>query len=228
MSNKNLEIIDCGTIEYGEAWALQKKYFEARLSGSSMQNVLLYSEHPHVYTLGKSGHEENFLISDEFLKTINASYFRTDRGGDITYHGYGQLVGYPILKVSDYNLSLRDYIFTIEEAVIMLLAEYGIKAYRISSATGVWVTECGCEKKICAIGVKASRFITMHGFALNVTTDLSYFNYINPCGFTDKGVTSIEAHLRATNINSEINVTLEEVKRLFSAKFTELLCCETK
>lgn len=176
-------------------------------------------EHPHVYTLGKSGHESNMLVSDEFLRSIGASYFHTDRGGDITYHGYGQLVGYPILDLERLGLSLKEYVWTVEECVIRTVAEYGIEAGRLDGATGVWIEgDTPRARKICAIGVKASRYVTMHGFALNVTTDLRYFSYINPCGFVDKGVTSIEKETGA-------QPSLEEVARRFAAHFGELAGC---
>lgn len=213
---KNIEVVDLGVIEYGKAWNIQKEYFGGLLSKEKSQNVLLYCEHPHVYTLGKSGEAENLLISEEFLRSIDATYYKTDRGGDITYHGYGQLVGYPIINISDYEISLREYIFLVEEAVIRTIKHFGIEGFRVESATGVWVSERGLEKKICAIGVKASRYITMHGFALNVNTDLSYFSYINPCGFTSKGVTSIAGYC-----GSEVDMNC--VKELFYKEFMTLL-----
>lgn len=224
--NKRLEVKDLGIIEYGEAWNIQKEYFAQRLNTTSDQNLLLYCEHPHVYTLGKSGEAANLLISDEFLKSIGACYYKTDRGGDITYHGFGQIVGYPIINITDYEISLRDYIFIVEEAVIRTIKHFGIEGFRVESATGVWVNELGAEKKICAIGVKASRYITMHGFALNVNTDLSYFSYINPCGFTSKGVTSIANYLKANGGSGEVDMKC--VQSLFAKEFAMLLGCEVK
>ncbi len=218
MGSRSLEVIDCGIIEYGAAWDKQRDIFNQKLSGEYKQNVLLYCEHPHVYTLGKSGDSENLLISDEFLKSIGATYFKIDRGGDITYHGFGQLVGYPIIDVNEYNISLREYIYLLEEAIIKTIAHYNIEGRRIDAATGVWVGAEGRERKICAIGVKASRFITMHGFALNITTDLKYFDYINPCGFTSKGVTSI-----AEECNVAPEGLMNEVKEIFAEKFAEVL-----
>lgn len=215
---------DCGVIEYATAWELQKKYFEERIAKEDAPNRLLFCEHPHVYTLGKSGEEANLLISDEFLKQINASYFKIDRGGDITYHGYGQLVGYPIINILDYGIGLRQYIYNVEEAIIKTIAHYGIVGKRIQSATGVWIGDEGMERKICAIGVRASRQVTMHGFALNVSTDLKYFNYINPCGFTTRGVTSIAQEL-GLDINSssdEAKKMMNEVKLLFFENFNEV------
>lgn len=210
-------------MEYAAAWERQKAIFgtllDAKRQGRSAPQVLLMVEHPHVYTLGKSGHDSNLLVSDDFLKTIGATYYHTDRGGDITYHGIGQLVGYPIVDLERLGASLKDYIWAVEESVIRTVAEYGIGAGRLDGATGVWLDGDGPQaRKICAIGVKASRYVTMHGFALNVTTDLRYFSYINPCGFVDKGVTSIEKETGLTP-------GLEEVARKFAAHFGTLMRC---
>lgn len=186
-----MEIVHCNIIEYSEAWQQQKQYFERLLvAPDSAPEVVMFCEHPHVYTLGKSGHANNLLVNDEFLSNIGATYFKTDRGGDITYHGYGQLVVYPILNLQRRGYSLKEYIYILEQTIIETVGEFGIQAYRLPGATGVWIDGV---RKIAAIGVKASRYITMHGIALNVSTDLSYFNHINPCGFVDKGVTSIES-----------------------------------
>ena len=175
-----------GRTEYSEAWEIQKRLFEKLLrqkrEDAPEEQYVLFVEHPHVYTLGKSGHESNLLVNEQFLKQIGATYFHTDRGGDVTYHGLGQLVGYPILDLEHIGVSLRDYIWSIEESIIRTVAEYGISAGRLAGATGVWLDPHSPRaRKICAIGVKASHFVTMHGFALNVTTDLSYFSHINPC-----------------------------------------------
>lgn len=215
-----------GRTEYSEAWEIQKRLFEALLrqkrEGAPEEQYLLFVEHPHVYTLGKSGHESNLLVNEQFLKQIGATYFHTDRGGDVTYHGLGQLVGYPILDLEHIVVSLRDYIWSIEEGIIRTVAEYGITADRLEGATGVWLDPHSPRaRKICAIGVKASHFVTMHGFALNVTTDLSYFSHINPCGFTDKGVTSIEKE-------TGLRPTLEEVEERFAAHFSKILKIELK
>lgn len=215
-----------GRTEYSEAWEIQKRLFEALLrqkrEGAPEEQYLLFVEHPHVYTLGKSGHESNLLVNEQFLKQIGATYFHTDRGGDVTYHGLGQLVGYPILDLEHIGVSLRDYIWSIEESIIRTVAEYGIMADRLEGATGVWLDPHSPRaRKICAIGVKASHFVTMHGFALNVTTDLSYFSHINPCGFTDKGVTSIEKE-------TGLRPTLEEVEERFAAHFSKILKIELK
>lgn len=170
----------------------------------------------------KAGTRRTCWSTTVFLKRIGATYFQTDRGGDITYHGLGQLVGYPILDLERLGTNLKDYIWTIEESVIRTIAEYGIAGGRLAGATGVWIEgDSPRARKICAIGVKASRYVTMHGFALNVTTDLRYFSYINPCGFVDKGVTSIEKE-------TGMRPTLEEVARKFAAHFGQLLRCEVR
>ncbi len=212
-----------GRMEYGEAWALQRRYFEALLAaksgGDEAEQVVLLVEHPHVYTLGKSGNESNMLASEEFLASIGATYFRTDRGGDVTYHGLGQLVGYPILDLQRMDMNLRDYIWGIEECIIATVAEYGIVATRSEGATGVWVeADTPQARKICAIGVKASRYVTMHGFALNVTTDLAYFSHINPCGFVDRGVTSIAQEVGTAPSLEEV---AERFARHFAAHFED-------
>lgn len=219
----NVSVKYIGRTEYSRAWELQRTLFDGLLrskeSAEPGEQTLLLVEHPHVYTLGKSGHESNLLVNDDFLRSIGATYFRTDRGGDITYHGLGQLVGYPILDLEQEGLSLRDYIWRLEESIIDTVAEYGITAGRLDGATGVWIDAPGPHaRKICAIGVKASRYVTMHGFALNVTTDLSYFSHINPCGFTDKGVTSIEKE-------TGLKPSLEEVAGRFAAHFGEQTGC---
>ncbi len=171
------------------------------LSNSHEENsdsgTLIFVEHPHVYTLGKSGSENNLLIDHIQLQTKDAKFFRTNRGGDITYHGPGQIVGYPIFDLEKLKVSLKEYINRLEEAIISTVSQFGIPGSRLDGATGVWLDtdKKGKARKICAIGVRASRYVTMHGFAFNVNTDLTYFNFINPCGFTDKGVTSLEKEL---------------------------------
>ena len=178
---------------------------------------MLFVEHPHVYTLGKSGVQNNLLINDQFLKQIDATFYKINRGGDITYHGPGQIVGYPILDLEALNLQVKSYIHNLEEAIIQTLADYGIKSERLDGATGVWVdtTVPGKSRKICAIGVKASRYVSMHGFALNVNTDLNYFNHINPCGFVDKGVTSMEKELGS-------KLEIKEVKDKLVQKLSDI------
>ena len=195
---------DLGRMGYSECWDLQLSLFERMLSwkregkAQSQENAgdLLLVEHDHVYTLGKSGKQQNMLISEEYLRQIGAEFFHIDRGGDITYHGPGQIVGYPILDLEQVGISLRDYIDSIEESIIGVCGQWGIEAGRIAGASGVWIEpDSPRARKICAIGVRASRYVTMHGFAMNVNTDLKYFNHINPCGFVDRGVTSLEKEL---------------------------------
>jgi lipoyl(octanoyl) transferase len=193
---------DPGMIPYGEAWDYQEKLFQSILNAkqkgsSSDTNYIIFCEHPHVYTIGKSGSDNNLLINKAALKAKGVSFFRTNRGGDITYHGPGQIVGYPILDLENFKLGIRTYIELLEESIIKLLETYGISSSRLEGASGVWLDAESPIKarKICAIGVRASRYVTMHGFAFNVNTDLSYYNNINPCGFTEKGVTSMEKEL---------------------------------
>jgi len=196
-----IEYRDLGLISYKEAWDYQETLFNQlmsyKISGNGEKdpaNYLLFCEHPAVFTLGKSGKENNLLINEALLKEKKIEFFRINRGGDITFHGPGQIVGYPILDLEKYGLGIKSYIHLLEEAIILLLKNYGISAGRLEGATGVWLDadKPARARKICAIGVRASRHITMHGFAFNVNTDLSYYSYINPCGFVDKGVTSLE------------------------------------
>lgn len=200
---------DLGLKDYKEVWDFQASVFnnivsKKKASGSAsadntntVPGMLIFTEHPHVYTLGKSGSESNLLIDQIQLRRKEASFYHIDRGGDITYHGPGQIVGYPIFDLERIGVSLKEYIHRIEEAVIRTIADYGIVASRLEGGTGVWLDPgiTGKARKICAIGVKASRYVTMHGFAFNVNTDLSYFDSINPCGFRDKGVTSLGKEL---------------------------------
>ncbi len=195
-----LQTTDWGVIPYDEAWKKQEGIFDevirAKLAEEAYDNTIIFCEHPHVYTLGRHGQANNMLLGEEQLKAIDATLYRTDRGGDITYHGPGQLVCYPIINLEDFGLGLKNYIHLLEEAVICVCAAYGIVATRVDGATGVWL-DAGqpTERKICAIGVRSSRYVTMHGLAFNVNTDLRYFSYIHPCGFTDKGVTSLAREL---------------------------------
>jgi lipoyl(octanoyl) transferase len=192
---------DLGLIDYQQAWDIQEsklqQVIESRQDQKSSGGHLYFCEHPHVYTLGKSGTEQNLLITEDFLKKINATYYRINRGGDITYHGPGQLVGYPIFDLEQFGFHIKRYVWLLEESIIQTMIHFGIKSTRLEGATGAWIdTEVpGKTRKICAIGVRVSRFVTMHGFALNVNTNLDYFRYINPCGFVDKGVTSMEKEL---------------------------------
>ncbi len=193
---------DLGLLDYKSAWDYQEQLLRNLqnyvVSGQYLASVnhLLFVEHPHVYTLGMHGNSSNLLIQPDFLKKIDASFYHTNRGGDITYHGPGQIVGYPILFLEAFCKGIKEYIFLLEEAVILTLDYYGLKAYRLNGAIGVWMEpKSPYARKICAIGVRASRGVTMHGFALNINTDLRYFNYIHPCGFVDKGVTSMEKEI---------------------------------
>ena len=198
--NHIIEFVDWGIIEYNEAWAKQEKLFNQSIQLKQQDfptnNYLVFCEHPHVYTLGKSGDEHNLLLNYIQLQAKDATFVKTNRGGDITYHGPGQLVGYPIFDLANFSLGLKQYIYNVEEAIIKTLLLYNIVTQRLEGSTGVWL-DVGLPtcRKICAIGVRSSRFVTMHGFALNVNTDLSYFGHINPCGFIDKGVTSMEKEL---------------------------------
>ncbi len=210
---------DLGVIHYGEAWEYQEKLFndiiEAKRSteGNKLPDHLLFCEHPHVYTLGKSGSSTNLLINEKVLESKGATFYKTNRGGDITYHGPGQIVGYPIIDLEKYKLGIRRYIEILEEAVIILLEKYGIKSARLEGASGVWleVENPMKARKICAIGVRSSRFVTMHGFAFNINTHLDYYNYINPCGFTDKGVTSMQKELGAEQDFERIKTELKDI-----------------
>jgi lipoyl(octanoyl) transferase len=211
---------DLGTIDYQEAWDYQEERFKALVEfkrskeeGERPGQFLLFCEHPHVYTLGKSGDEHNLLIKEDFLKKIHATYYKTNRGGDITYHGPGQLVGYPIVDLEYLRIGLKEYISLLENSIMELLGGYGIVATRMEGATGVWLDADHPVKarKICAIGVRSGRHVTMHGFALNVNTNLDYFTYINPCGFETKGVTSMEKELGGTQDMEEIKSRLRDI-----------------
>jgi len=214
--------LDWGLTAYMEAWKRQEELFngtiERKLKGLATENYLIFCEHPHVYTLGKSGDEHNLLLDYIQLQARNAAFVHTNRGGDITYHGPGQLVGYPVFDLSNFGIGLRQYIELMEDCIIDLLKVYKIESSRLAGATGVWLdTDTRNCRKICAIGVRSSRYVTMHGFALNINTDLSYFSHINPCGFIDKGVTSI-----ANEIGSEVNMEeLNEcLRKIFEKKFS--------
>ncbi|GAB3891489.1 lipoyl(octanoyl) transferase LipB [Spirosoma agri] len=208
--NKQVDIRELGLIEYQAAWDEQERLFATivnekllnRSRPSAEQqptsNYLLFCEHPHVYTLGTSGHEDNLLVDEARLnQEFGATFFKIRRGGDITYHGPGQLVGYPILDLDNFFTDIHRYMRLLEESIILTMADYGLNAGRIDGSTGVWLDYDGGPnpRKICAMGVKASRWVTMHGFALNVNTDLSYFGHIVPCGIADKAVTSLAVEL---------------------------------
>ena len=206
-----LNVTDWNIIPYADAWTRQTEWFDtlvrAKQAGEEYENHIILCEHPHVYTLGRSGKEGNMLLSEEQLQKIEATLYHIDRGGDITYHGPGQLVCYPILNLEEFSLGLKEYVHLLEEAVIRVCASYGITAGRLEKATGVWLEgDTPRARKICAIGVRSSHFVTMHGLALNVNTDLRYFSYIHPCGFIDKGVTSLQQELKR-------EVPMEEVKQ---------------
>jgi len=215
---------DFGLRDYKETWDYQEKVFQKIINRKSGDTggkegsegpacgTLIFVEHPHVYTLGKSGSEDNLLLNFIQLRAKDAGFYRINRGGDITYHGPGQLVGYPILDLEVIGVSLKDYVHGLEEAVIRTVAGFGISAGRLEGATGVWLNPDlkARSRKICAIGIRASRYVTMHGFALNVNTNLEYFSFINPCGFTDKGVTSMEKELGASQ---DIEAVKERMKK---------------
>jgi lipoyl(octanoyl) transferase len=222
----SLEFHNIGITDYMEGWQYQQKLCDQVLEqkNSGIEDIchhLIFCQHPHVYTLGKSGKEQNLLINYIQLQAEHASFYKIDRGGDITYHGPGQLVGYPILSLMQLGLGLKDYIHKVEEAIIMAIAEYGIKAERLNGATGVWLDtdKPGKTRKICAIGVKSTHWVTMHGFALNINTDLAYFGHINPCGFTDKSVTSMEKELgKPLNFEEVEKVVLSKLIEVFGFK----------
>jgi len=228
------QLTDLGLIEYGAAWALQERLFDRiiaqKKSGmAETDNYLLFCEHPHVYTLGKSGSESNLLLDAIQLQAKDATFFRTNRGGDITYHGPGQLVGYPILNLELIVNGARQYIEKMEEAVILTLAHYGIQSERLDGATGVWLDtdKPGRTRKICAIGVRTSHWVSMHGFAFNVNTDLKYFSYINPCGFTDKAVTSLSVELgRKVEINEVKTILAGNLALMYGLEFHEVPAVE--
>lgn len=214
---------DLGRIRYKEAWEYQEKLFEAVIRDKlekreeSAQH-LLFCQHEPVYTLGKRGDRQNLLIARSLCESRQIDLYETDRGGDITYHGPGQLVAYPILDLERFHIGIKRYISLLEDVVIGTLKEYGIEGEKDEKAMGVWIDPAlpGRARKICAIGVRASRFVTMHGLALNVNNDLSYFNQINPCGFTDKGVTSLRKELGREVDFGEVTV---KMKHHFQALF---------
>ena len=196
-----ISFTDLGNINYKEAWDFQHKLFNENIENKKLnkttKNTLLFCEHNHVYTIGKSGNNANLLLNNKSLEEKVIEFFHIDRGGDITYHGDGQIVAYPIFDLDTLNIGTRNYIFKLENLVINTMFEFGIKCGRLEGAAGIWVEpeNIANSRKICAIGVRSSRRITMHGLALNVNTDLSYYNHINPCGFTERGVTSMQKEL---------------------------------
>lgn len=225
VQNKKTRFIDIGLKDYQQAWDYQASLFEQILATKTANrdlpadaqqrtdNYLVFCEHPHVFTLGKSGHEENLIIPKEELSDVQATYYRVNRGGDITYHGPGQIVGYPIIDMENFFTDIHRYMRFMEEAVIQTLREYNVEAGRSPGQTGVWLDpeDFLRARKICALGVRTSRWVTMHGFAFNVNPDLRYFGYIVPCGIQDKAVTSLEQELGK-------KVDLEEVKQILKEK----------
>ncbi|MBL7891781.1 MAG: lipoyl(octanoyl) transferase LipB [Bacteroidia bacterium] len=231
--NKMVIYRDLGLIDYKEAWDYQEKLLNDIINVKIVNrttnnqqpttNYLLFCEHPHVYTLGKSGSEKHLLINEKQLAEKKATYYKINRGGDITYHGPGQIVGYPILDLDNFFTDIHKYLRYLEEMVILTLAEYGISSGRIKGQTGVWLDAEDPLKarKICAMGVRCSRWVTMHGFAMNVNSDLSYFNSIVPCGIIDKAVTSLDKELGR---KVDVNEVKEKLKKHFAALFeTELI-----
>ena len=220
---------DLGLIRFTDAWGSQEELFQSIVSiklrnGNLPEsereltpNYLLFCEHPHVYTLGKSGSEDNLLINHIQLQAKDAEFIPINRGGDITYHGPGQIVAYPILNLEVFVKGAREYIHLLEETVITMLKHYGINGSRLQDATGVWLDPGipGRARKICAIGVRTSRWVSMHGLALNINTDLSFFSHINPCGFTDKAVTSLQQELGH-------NISMEEAKQHLKKAFADV------
>lgn len=230
--NTDIQFEHLGLVDYKEAWDYQDKLFTATLdlkvqnrkaeAGAEVKtpNYLLFCQHPHVYTLGKSGHEDHLLLNQEGLQAKGATYYKINRGGDITYHGPGQIVGYPILDLENYFTDIHKYLRFLEEAIILTLADYGIVAGRIERLTGVWIdhVEQHNPRKICAMGVKCSRWVTMHGFAFNINTDLDYFNNIVPCGISDKAVTSLAKELgREVPLAEVEEKLLKHLSSLFGA-----------
>lgn len=230
--NKNITLQDLGLKDYKETWDYQEELFKEIIdikiknrredAGLETPNHFLFVEHPHVFTLGKSGDFDNLLISEEKLAEIKATFYKINRGGDITYHGPGQIVGYPILDLENFFTDIHKYLRLLEEMIILTLAEYGIKAERSKGETGVWLgVGTPFARKICAMGVRASRWVTMHGFALNVNADLGYFDHMIPCGIKGKAVTSLHVELGKTEVNME--EVKEKLVKHFSALFEAII-----
>jgi len=225
--NKKTKFLHLGTIDYQKAWDYQGDLFNSILSVKSenrslpedrqkpTDNYVIFCQHPHVFTLGKSGNANHLLVRHDELDAIRASYYHINRGGDITYHGPGQLVGYPIIDMENFFTDIHRYMRLLEESVIQTLATFGIQGERIPGLTGVWIQDSTKQpRKICALGVKTSRWVTMHGFALNVNTDLRYFDFIVPCGIQDKAVTSMTAELGR-------DVDMSDVEQILKVKLEE-------
>jgi lipoyl(octanoyl) transferase len=235
--NKQVQFRDIGLIDYQEAWDLQEKIFAETIALKTQNrgrdaehqhitpNHLLFCQHPHVYTLGKSGKADHLLLQEDELEAREAKYYKINRGGDITYHGPGQLVGYPILDLDNFFTDIHKYMRLLEEAIILTIADFGLDGGRIQGLTGVWLDyqEQKNPRKICALGVKSSRWVTMHGFALNVNTDLSYFGSIVPCGIQDKAVTSIAQETGNSVHMNEVSMKLKNhLAELFGMEIIEL------
>ena len=228
--NKKVQLQDLGTKDYKATWEYQEDLFKAivdlkiknRREGTSIPtpNYLLFVVHPHVYTLGKSGDLSNLLLSEKQLETKEATFYKINRGGDITYHGPGQIVGYPILDLENFFTDIHQYLRFLEEVIILTLAEYGLDCTRSEGETGVWLgVGTPFARKVCAMGVRASRWVTMHGFALNVNADLGYFDHIIPCGIRGKAVTSLQVELGVSQVD------LVEVQQKICKYFTQLFDC---
>ena len=231
--NKNVEIQDLGNKDYKQTWDYQEELFKSIVdtkiknrredAGLQTNNFFLFVEHPHVYTLGKSGDMSNLLVDEAQLKAKNATFYKVNRGGDITYHGPGQIVGYPILDLDNFFTDIHKYLRFLEEMIILTLAEYGLKAERSPGETGVWL-DVGTPfaRKICAMGVRASRWVTMHGFALNVNANLGYFDLMIPCGIRGKAVTSLNVELGKKTVDEA------EIKEKLLKHFANLFEAELK
>ena len=228
-----VQFIDLGMIDYKEAWDFQEKLFQSSIqqkiaqrnndSSERISNYVIFCQHPHVFTLGKSGSEDNLLLNETELRNHDAEYYKINRGGDITYHGPGQLVVYPIFDLDQFFTDIHKYMRYLEEVVIQTLKEFGITGDRAEGLTGVWIDgQTPLARKICAMGVKSSRWVTMHGIGFNVNTDLAYFNHIVPCGIDDKAVTSMQKELGAEiDITSVKSVLKEKLAHQFDFTYTE-------
>lgn len=233
MTKPSVKYIKLGLIDYKEAWDYQEELFKGTIdqkirlrkgeSDETTKNYILFCEHPHVYTLGKSGDENHLLLTENMLKANNATYYKINRGGDITYHGPGQLVVYPIFDLEHFFSDIHKYMRFLEECVIQTLAHYGVKSGRVEGLTGVWIDgNTPRERKICALGVKSSRWVTMHGIGFNVNSDLSYFSHIVPCGIQDKAVTSLQQELgRELDMDEVSEVLKQKIAEQFDFTYTE-------
>ena len=234
MKNNRIVVKDLGVLSYEDSWEHQKTIFDNIISQKiknrtlkkkdKTDNYLLIVEHKPIFTIGKSGDTSNLLLDTKQLKSKNIEFKKINRGGDITFHGSGQVVGYPILDLDNFFTDIGQYLRTLEEVIISAIGFFGLKGYRIDGETGVWVKDkLNSDKKICAFGIKASRWVTMHGFALNVNTDLKYFDYIVPCGISDKGVTSLEETLNKKITTKMVKQKIyENFARLFNAELTHI------